>query len=752
MQSLQTLDLAIFRFINGKLANPVFDQVMPLLSGNAFFYPILFLTGLLLIWKGGRRGLVCVLLLALILPLGDGWICRVIKRTVERPRPYVVLTEVRQPGAKTQTMEQSRAKYANPAKRGMTRGSMPSSHAANWFAAAMIAFIYYRRTIWFLLPAAMCVGFSRIYNGVHYPSDVLAGAILGAGYAAASIWCLERLWQWAGKKWFPVWWGNFSSIIDLRPQMGPDEIEPAPIPRGRTARETKLDSSVDVPHGTVDLQWLRLGYLVTAVILVARLFYIAGDSIELTGDEAYQWVWSKHLALSYYSKPPLIAYAQFLGTALFGDTAFGVRFLSPVTSAILGFLLLRFFAREFNARAGFLLLLITTATPLLAAGGVLMTVDVFSVLFWTLAMLAGWRAVQFNSTTGSWLWVGLWMGLGFLSKYTALLQWLSWVVFFALWPQARQHLRRPGIWVALLINLLCSLPVLIWNQQHDWITIKHVAGNANAGEPWSPAVLEFLGAEFLLLNPVFFVATVWAAIAFWRRSRRNPILVYFFSMGAPLFLVYFLYSFHSRILPNWIVPSVLPLFCLMMAYWDIQWRLGLRPLKNAFVAGVAIGLPLIIIGHDTELIGKLTGHFLPVNKDPLHRARGWKGVAAFASEVRRELMVEGKPVFIIADHYRTAGEISFYFPEARSSDPPLVYCRSTSIPVNQFYFWPGYTGRKGENAIFVVELDRNNSKTKSPPEQLCREFDSVKDLGVREVVQHKEVLWRMQFFACRGLR
>jgi len=41
--------------------------------------------------------------------------------------------------------------------------------------------------------------FSRIYNGLHYPSDVLAGAILGAGYAAATIWCLEALWQWPAK-------------------------------------------------------------------------------------------------------------------------------------------------------------------------------------------------------------------------------------------------------------------------------------------------------------------------------------------------------------------------------------------------------------------------------------------------------------------------------------------------------------------------------------------------------------------------
>ena len=170
---------------------------------------------------------------------------------------------------------------------------------------------------------------------------------------------------------------------------------------------------------------------------MARLAYIASGTIQLCEDESYQWLWSKHLALSYYSKPPLIAYTQFLGTFLWGDTVFGVRFFSPVISAILSLMILRFFAQEVNARAGFFLVLILTAVPLMAAGSILMTVDPLSVLFWTLAMLAGWRAIRENSATREWLWVGLWMGLGFLSKYTELLQWLCWAVFFALWKPAR---------------------------------------------------------------------------------------------------------------------------------------------------------------------------------------------------------------------------------------------------------------------------------------------------------------------------
>src|SRR5207253_4829051 len=105
-------------------------------------------------------------------------------------------------------------------------------------------------------------------------------------------------------------------------------------------------------------------------------------------------------------------------------------------------------------------------------------------------------------------------------------------VFFVLWRPGRKHLRRPGPWLALLINVVCALPVLLWNYQHHWVTVGHVAENAHAGKAWQPHPLEFLISECLLLNPVFFVGMVWSGLAFWRRARHNPKLIYFFSMGA----------------------------------------------------------------------------------------------------------------------------------------------------------------------------------------------------------------------------
>ena len=218
MHWLQALDTSLFLFVNRSLANPVFDWLMPILSGNAFFFPAVFLLGVGLLWKGNVRMRLCLLLLLLILPLGDSLVTNTIKHAVARPRPFVTLPEARLFGTVGKgyvAPEAGDNGVDMPTNKG-SRTSMPSSHAANWFAATMILFIYYRRSLWFMLPMALAVSFSRVYNGVHYPSDVLVGAILGAGYAAAGAIALEAAWRWAGKKWFPLWHATIALALQCR--------------------------------------------------------------------------------------------------------------------------------------------------------------------------------------------------------------------------------------------------------------------------------------------------------------------------------------------------------------------------------------------------------------------------------------------------------------------------------------------------------------------------------------------------------
>jgi len=136
------------------------------------------------------------------------------------------------------------------------------------------------------------------------------------------------------------------------------------------------------------------------------------------------------------------------------------------------------------------------------------------------------------------------------------------------------------------------------------ITVSHVADNAGVGTAWKPTLRYAANssAPRSVAEPDLLWRRRWGAIAFWRRGRHDPRLVYFFSMGAPLFL---------SIAPLVPLPRpaqldralVLPLFCLMVIYWDTRWRLGSARIKPWLTAGLALGFIAVLLGHDTNLIG-----------------------------------------------------------------------------------------------------------------------------------------------------
>jgi len=731
---LQTIDTRLFHFINGSLGNPVFDWLMPILSGSGvpWFIPLAVATGLCALFFGTPRARLCALLILLVVAIGDPLIINTIKHGIERPRPCRALADVVERLGCT------------------TSGSMPSAHAANWFSMTMVMFLFYRRSWRFMLPMALGVSFSRVYCGVHYPGDVLTGAILGAGYALALAWAVESAWQSAGRRWFPSWHAQLPSLLNP---------PAAAIP--------------SAPPAT-GAEWLRLGYLVILILLVARWLYIASGFLGLSEDEAYQWLWSKHLALSYYSKPPGIAFLQYTGTSLFGDTELGVRFFAPLLAAATGMLLLRFMAREVGPQPAFWLLLIVTGTPLLNVGAVLMTIDPPLVFFWTAAMVLGWRAVQPDGATRHWLLTGLFGGLGFLCKYTELFQIVCWVLFFAVSPPARKHLARPGPWLALGVFLLCTTPVVVWNAEHGWITVHHVANDAAIHTQWHPTLnffFDFSISELFLLNPFFLIGALATAVLIWKIRPRNPFYLYLFCMGTPVFLGHWLFAFHSRVLPNWIAVSVLPMFCLMVAYVH-EYRPRVRPFVTG---GVVYGLLAAALLHDTDLIGKINGA-LPGQIDPSHRVRGWAETAQLVESEREKLAANGQPAFIIGGHYGITGELAFYSPpaaQAARTTHPLVYCAVTAEPENQFYFWDDYqylAHRPGQNAIYVdlqsgdpfapgwfghwlkhEPLGQAPLMDSSVPPLMAAQFEAVKDLGIREVYLQDRVFHRVHLWACYHL-
>src|SRR5262245_12977139 len=120
MHWVQSLDAELFRFFHLSIKNPVLDAVMPSLGESALFVPLMIVLGVALIFRGGPRAWLCVLMLILLVSVCDGWVCNSIKRAVERPRPFLVIAEAAPLIGKGKSF------------------SMPSSHAANWFCATMI--------------------------------------------------------------------------------------------------------------------------------------------------------------------------------------------------------------------------------------------------------------------------------------------------------------------------------------------------------------------------------------------------------------------------------------------------------------------------------------------------------------------------------------------------------------------------------------------------------------------------------------
>jgi len=179
LEALTQFDLRWIHAINGGWASVGLDSFFCFITNekNYFLPGGLLLAGLL--WKGGTRGRFLVAALLLNLLLTDQLSSHVIKTVVQRPRPCQALTEVRTPCG------------CGPAS------SFPSSHAANSAGLATLIALAYPAWAVPAVAFALLVALSRVYVGVHYPTDVMCGALLGLA-CGLLVW---RVKGWAQGTW-----------------------------------------------------------------------------------------------------------------------------------------------------------------------------------------------------------------------------------------------------------------------------------------------------------------------------------------------------------------------------------------------------------------------------------------------------------------------------------------------------------------------------------------------------------------------
>ncbi|MBI4687628.1 MAG: glycosyltransferase family 39 protein [Nitrospirae bacterium] len=655
------MDTSLFFLLNRDIKNPIFDVIMPVITSKPYLLFMPFALYLLASKKYEFRKRLILLSLCLIsVGLSDGT-ASILKTLFERQRPCHILKGVNLLVGCTGSF------------------SFPSNHAANAFSlGAGLAYFFRGAAIPLYLLSAI-VALSRIYVGVHYPSDVIFGAILGT----LSLFSVLGMYGW------------------IKKNMEMDKPK------------TILISSI-------------------LILTILRFFYINSGPLDLSPDEAHYWEWSRRLDLSYYSKGPMIAYLIAFSTWLFGDSVFAVRFLAPLLLAASSIFVYKLTREAFNdERPAVVSAMLIHIVPLFSAFGAVMTIDSPFIFFWTLALWLFWRAIRQGSGIVGWglvenlksdpqppipnpssslvarYWylTGLTIGFGLLTKYTMAFFYVCAFLFLIFSKEHRFWFKRKELYIAFALSLMVFSPVIIWNMQHDWVTLKHTAGQAHVAEGVKLSAknfFEFLGSQIGVLTPVLFFMVIYGAvkslglgIGDWGlgikvnsklKTQNSKFLFWFW---APVLVFFLLKSIQGKVQANWAMPAYFTAVIASMGYF-LNRDFIKNSAKKWLIAASAMAFLITILSYYPAILN------LPPKKDPTSRLRGWEELGKEVGAIISDKMTPGENVFIFSDSYQVSSELAFYV-----KGGPRTYCVNLGRRMNQYDIWGGWEDLIGRNAILV---------------------------------------------------
>jgi 4-amino-4-deoxy-L-arabinose transferase-like glycosyltransferase len=400
--------------------------------------------------------------------------------------------------------------------------------------------------------------------------------------------------------------------------------------------------------------WPRDRSIVAAIAVLTLLRFALGVFLPLSFDEAYYWLWSKHLAASYYDHPPAIAYAIRFGTMLLGNTPIGVRLIPLLLSVAASWSVWR--AGRIlldDDRSAALACLYFNLTLMVAAETMAATPDALALAAAAFVLVTLAKLVE----TGDgrwWIAVGAAGGFCLLSKYTGF--FLGAGVLF--WLIATQDGRRwlPTVWpyAGGVLAVLIFAPVIAWNAAHDWISFKFQFGRAAGGGLTWRYFGEFILGQAALASPFILIL----GIAGFARASRIGSAARPIALGAALMwpaVVYFLvHATHDRVQGNW--PSFLfPAFALLAAYGAGEIWTGriARPVVGVTrVLAVPIAVLILVFVYAQAFFGVVP------KRDPVGRLTAF-GMRPVTDVVRDTAAAQGARA-IVTTSYATTSWLAFY--------------------------------------------------------------------------------------------
>lgn len=307
--------------------------------------------------------------------------------------------------------------------------------------------------------------------------------------------------------------------------------------------------------------------------------------LPLTNDEAYYWVWSQHLQLSYFDHPPMVAWLYWLGDWLnFYRGTYGgmVRWPGVLLGHATLALWLMILKPYLDDRQRFYWLLLALLSPLVGGTNLLVTPDLPLLFFNALSL---WIFYQWRKQAHWWLALlfGLSMGLGFSSKYVMVLFPLSLFPLVLLSKEVRIPFLKQLGWI-VLGGILGTLPVWLWNLLNDFASIKFQMDHG-LGRAWKPSwTLEYIGVQIGLIFPV---VLYWAL----RARRRLPVIFHLLAWVPLLF--FFTTTARGYVEANWPIVAYPAVFALAVVSLPRNIR-GIQA-TLAIWATLLTGLAMVII-------------------------------------------------------------------------------------------------------------------------------------------------------------
>jgi hypothetical protein len=414
------------------------------------------------------------------------------------------------------------------------------------------------------------------------------------------------------------------------------------------------------------------------ILALVALRLVAAAWTPLTFDEAYYWMWSKHLAFGYYDHPPLVAVVIRLGTMIAGDTELGVRLVSillalPMSYAVYRTASILFGGMRVAANATILL----NVTLMAAVGTLIVTPD--APLLVAASFVLFFLAKVLETGRGAWwLAVGAAVGAALLSKYTALFFGPVILIWLVRVPKLRHWLVSPWPYLGGVVALAMFSPVILWNADHQWISfIKQIGRRARIADFRGAFVGELIPTQIAFATPLVFILGAMGLYALLRRqpgalAARALINATFWTIVA-----YFIWhSLHARVEANWFAP-VYPALAISAAvaanlvHWDMrQQRVVDFCLRWASPTGILM-FALLVVQANT---GVLTGY----RRDATLRSVG-VGWRELASEIETVRIRVGASCVLVPD-YGTTSWLAFYMPEGTCVVQPTQRFRWVNMP------------------------------------------------------------------------